>query len=114
MRILSVFTFDPNNAPVPSEELGQRMGALIAESRNKNILVDTGGHSPDMLELIVTRKGGRSTVVDGPFAESKEVVGGFALLEVADRAEAIEWTNRFLDVVGNGTCSLHEVSATPE
>jgi hypothetical protein len=114
MRVLSVFTIDPGDLKPPTQETMQRMGELIGEMRDKHVLVDTGGRSPDMLEVSVSRKNGRSTVTDGPFAESKELVGGFALLEVADRAEAIEWTNRFLDVAGNATCYLHEVSATPE
>jgi hypothetical protein len=114
MRVLSVFTIDPSDLKPPSEETMQRMGALIAEMRGKNVLIDTGGRSPDMLEISVSRKGGQSTITDGPFTESKELVGGFALFEVADRREAIDWTKRFLDIVGNATCYLHEVSATPE
>jgi hypothetical protein len=81
--------------------------------RAKGALVDTGGRDADMLELSIVRKNGKTTVTDGPFAESKEVVGGFALLEVKDRDDAIAWTNRFLDVLGSGKCYLHEVSSTP-
>jgi hypothetical protein len=81
--------------------------------RAKGALIDTGGRDNEMLELSVARKNGRTTVTDGPFAESKEVVGGFALLDVKDRADAIAWTNRFLEVLGEGTCYLHEVSPTP-
>ena len=66
-----------------------------------------------MLELSVARKNGQTSVTDGPFAESKEVVGGFALMDVKDRDDAIAWTKRFLDVLGTGTCYLHEVSPTP-
>lgn len=87
------------------------MGALIAEMQSKGVLIDTGGRLPQGLQMSITRKNGTDTVTDGPFAESKEVVGGFALLNVADRAEAIEWTGRFLDLVGDAKCILHEVTS---
>jgi hypothetical protein len=86
------------------------MGALIEDLRKKGNLIETGGAMDGMLELKYERKNGKTTVTDGPFAEAKEVVGGFALLEVADRDEALELTRQFLDVAGDGTCYLHEVS----
>lgn len=114
MKILSIVTLDRTNGhPHSDPELPQRMYELIEEMRGKGALVDTGGRDTDMLELSIARKNGHTTVTDGPFAESKEVVGGFAVLEVKDRADAIAWTNRFLDVLGEGTCYLHEVSPTP-
>jgi hypothetical protein len=68
-----------------------------------------------MMEFRVTRKDGRNAVTDGPFAESKEVVGGYAVLEVKDRAHAVAVTNRFLETLGvNATCDLYEVFPPPE
>jgi hypothetical protein len=114
MKILSIVTIDPTNGrPHDDPTIPQRMGALIQEMRAKGALVDTGGRDTDMLELSVARKNGQTSVTDGPFAESKEVVGGFALMDVKDRDDAIAWTRRFLDVLGTGTCHLHEVSPTP-
>jgi hypothetical protein len=111
VRIISIYTMDPKKSgKEPSQEQFEKMGALIAEFQSKGILIDTGGHSPDMLELRVTRNTGSTTVTDGPFTESKEVVGGYALMEVKDRDEAIALTKRFLDVAGDGTCTIHEVS----
>jgi hypothetical protein len=67
-----------------------------------------------MLELKVARRNGQSTVTDGPFAEAKEVIGGYAVLEVKDRDDAVAWTNRFLDVIGDGTtCYVREVFSPP-
>jgi hypothetical protein len=110
MKILSIMTIDPSVAQEPpSQEEMDRMGKLIAEMKSKGALIDAGGRMPDMLELTVARKNGNTKITDGPFTESKEVVGGFALLEVKDRDEAIGWTNRLLDLVGNATCHLHEV-----
>jgi hypothetical protein len=89
----------------------QQMGALIAELKSTGVLVDTGGAMEGSLELRYSRKNGKDAITDGPFAEAKEVVGGFALFEVANREEALAFTRRFLDVAGDGTCELHEVTS---
>lgn len=113
MKILSVLTIEPADfEPQDDPTMPEQMGRLMEEMRAKGVLLDTGGRGPDMLEFSIERKNGKTTVTDGPFAESKEVVGGFALLEVKDRADAIAWTNRFLDL-GAGKCYLYEVSPTP-
>jgi hypothetical protein len=113
MKVLSIMTLEPGDNEPPSPDEMERMGALIAEMRAKGVLLDTGGRPADMLEFKVARKGGRSAVTDGPFAEAKEVVGGYALLEVKDRAEAEAWTARFLDVIGDATCYVREVFSPP-
>ena len=113
MKVVSIFTLDPATAKAPTPEMQERMGQLIGEMRAKGILIETGGRGPggDMLELRVARKNGSYNVTDGPFAEAKEVVGGFALLEVSSKEEALELTRRFLDLIGDATCELHEVSS---
>ena len=111
MKILSIMFHDPASMREPTQEDYQKMGALIEEMQSKGVLIDTGGGIPSGLQVRVSRKGGKDTVTDGPFAEAKEVVGGFGLLNVADREEAVMWTRRFLDLVGDATCVLHEVSS---
>ena len=114
MKIVSIFTKDASAASQPpTQEMMEQMGALINEMRQKGVLIETGGRDGEMLELRIARKNGSLNVTDGPFTESKEVVGGFALLEVEDRDDAIAWTRRFLDVAGDATCYLHEVSMAP-
>jgi len=93
----------------PTPELIEQMGKLIDEMKSSGVLIDTGGRFPGMLEMQIARKNGNTTITDGPFTEAKEVVGGFALMEVKDRDHAIALTNRFLDLVGDATCHLHEV-----
>lgn len=110
MRILSVMMIDPATYAPPNEEAQEKMGAFIGEMRGKGALVDTGGAMDGMLEMTVRRSGDEYSVTDGPFAEAKEVVGGYALLDVASRDEAVAMTRRFLDIIGNATCYLHEVS----
>ena len=56
---------------------------------------------------------GEVTVTDGPFAEAKEVLGGYALLNAASKEEAVEHTRRFLDHVGQGTCEIYQLYEMP-
>lgn len=111
MRVLSILTHDSATMRQPTQEDFEKMGRFIEELRSKGVLVDTGGVMPGSLEVRVARKNGKDTITDGPFTESKELVGGFALFEVANKDEALEWTRRFLDLVGDATCELHEVSS---
>ena len=114
MKILSIMTVTPSaSSGPPTQEEMENMGALIAEWRSNGVLLDTGGRMPNMLELTMARRDGKTTITDGPFTESKEVVGGYALLEVKDRDEAIALMNQFLDLIGNATCHLHEVGDSP-
>ena len=53
--------------------------------------------------------GGRRTVTDGPFAEAKELIAGFAILQVDSRDEAIEWSTRFADVIGDVEIEIRQV-----
>ena len=108
MRFLSIFKSVETNAP-PSPELMARMGALIERSMASGELVATEGCFPSALGARVRRDGGRVTVVDGPFTESKEIIGGFAILNAASREEAVEIARRFLDVGGDGECELRQI-----
>lgn len=114
MRVLSVMMLDASTMHgTPSQEEMQKMGAFIEELKQNGTLIDTGGRDAEMLEMSITRKDGHTSTTDGPFAESKELVGGYALLEVRDREEAIAVSKRFLDLVGDATLHIHEVSAGP-
>jgi len=114
MKIISILTFDASQPPdPPDEEHMAAMGAFITEMKSQGVLIDTGGAMDGMLELKIFKPNGKTVVTDGPFTESKEIVGGYALFAVKDREEAIHWTNRFLDLVPNATCHLHEVSSPP-
>lgn len=112
MKIFSITTMDPSvPAQPPSQQDMERMDELISEFKGKGVIIETGGRWPGLMALKIARKNGSTTITDGPFTESKEVVGGFALLDVKDRDEAISVTNRFLELAGNATCTvfLHEV-----
>jgi len=99
-RYLSLVRIDEASAPAegPSEELMQRMGELIEEITKAGVMLDTAGLTPAAQGTQVHWEGGKLSVTDGPFTESKEVVGGYALMQCKDKAEALEWAKRFLKV----------------
>jgi hypothetical protein len=102
-----------NEAETPTEpsrpELYEEMGKFVEGATKAGVIVATGGVSPTSEGAIVSLKDGQFTVVDGPFTEAKELVGGWALLECRDKAEAIEWTKRFLNVLGEGESRIRPV-----
>jgi len=77
------------------------MGKLTEDLTRTGRLVQTAGLQPTSKGVRVRQRNGRQTTVDGPFAESKEVIGGFAILEAASMQEAIEIARRFLRVHGD-------------
>ncbi|MFJ1973201.1 YciI family protein [Streptomyces sp. NPDC087903] len=113
-RYLSMIRIDESAAPAegPSPELMQRMGELIEEMTKAGVLLDTAGLTPSAQGTRVHYEGGQLSVTDGPFTESKEVIGGYALVQAKDKAEAIEWTKRFLKVHEEHwtvTCEVREI-----
>ena len=110
MKFVSIWKPDPAVwAAEPDEQQMAAMGQLIGELMSAGVLLDTGGVSDGGSSLRVQRAGGKTTVTDGPFAESKELVGGFAIFKVNSKDEAVALTRRFLDIAGDGTSELHEV-----
>ncbi|OLT18839.1 hypothetical protein BJF78_11580 [Pseudonocardia sp. CNS-139] len=83
-----------------------KMGAFIEELTREGVLVATGGLDAGTR---VTTADGHVTLTDGPFAETKEAIVSFALVEVASREDAIEITRRFHALFGGGTSVLHQV-----
>ncbi|HEX3778132.1 MAG TPA: YciI family protein [Pseudonocardiaceae bacterium] len=86
--------------PPPSEEMMARMGAFVQEALDAGVVVATGGMAPTAMGVKLTAKDGEISVVDGPFAEAKEVIGGWVLYEVASMDEAVAWSTKFLEVLG--------------
>lgn len=101
MRFLSMIRIDETTGQVPSEQLMADMGKLIEELTSAGQLVSTAGLRPTSEGARVRlHRGGQLTVLDGPFTETKEVIGGYAILEAESKAQAIELTRRFLQVHG--------------
>jgi hypothetical protein len=82
----------------PPPALMEAMGKFVEKSRKDGTLVDTGGLLPSKDGLRIRLANGRITVTDGPFSESKEVIGGWAILETDSRAEAIRVATEFMEL----------------
>jgi len=91
----------------PDEKLFAEMAKFVEEMTAAGILLATGGLEPGGVRL--TSVGDEITVTDGPFAEAKEAVAGFALVEVRSKEEAIELGRRFRKIVGDGVSVIQQV-----
>jgi hypothetical protein len=113
MRYLSLIRIEENTGQVPSEQLMNDMGKLMDEMIQAGQLISTAGLRPTSEGVRVRlRRGGKLSIVDGPFTESKEVIGGYAIVEAKSKQEAIELTERFLKVHGNDwdvECEVREL-----
>jgi hypothetical protein len=108
MRFLSIYKSVETGQP-PSLEHIARMNALIERMTKSGQLISTEGCLPSRLGARVRLASGQVTVTDGPFTESKEVVGGFAILEATSKEDAIRMVREFLNVVGSGECELRQL-----
>jgi len=113
MRFISIFTHEPTDRQ-PTEAEMASMGKLIEESMKAGWLIATEGvHFGTTGVRVHKGAGGKVTVTDGPFAEIKEVLGGYALLSAASKEEAVEHTRRFLEHVRQGTCEIYQLYEMP-
>lgn len=115
MRVLGLLKADAtseSDAP-PSPEMMERMGKFVETIKRAGVLVASEGLLPSSKGARVQVAGNKVTVVDGPFTESKELVASYAILEVTSMDDAIEWTTRFLKVLGGGECELRPVFEAP-
>jgi len=101
MRFLSMIRVDERAGQVPSEQLMEDMGKLMDEMTRAGVLVRTAGLRPSAEGRRVRLRKGQISTIDGPFSETKEVIGGFAILEAPSMQAAIELTERFLRVHGD-------------
>jgi hypothetical protein len=93
----------------PGPEDFAEMNKFMEEATKAGVLLATGGVGPIESLTKIVNTDGKITVLDGPFTESKELIGGWALMECRDRAEAIEWSKRFVAIAGEGEVRLREV-----
>ena len=108
MRFLSIYMCPERNTPPTAEEMST-MGKLVEDWMRSGKLLATEGCMPSSLGARVRAENGNYSVSDGPFTESKEVVGGFAILDAPSKEAAIGYVKEFLDVVGQGTCELRQL-----
>lgn len=117
MQFLSMIRINENNSKQPDERLMTDMGKLMEEMGKAGILLDTAGLRPTVEGVRIKLSHGKLSQVDGPFTESKEVIGGYALIEAKSKEHAIEICQRFLNVHGDGweiECEVRELERHPD
>jgi len=117
MRFLSMVRINENSGMVPSAQLMADMGKLMEELTKAGKLVDTAGLRPTAEGKRVRLAHGKLSTTDGPFTESKEVIGGYAMLEAESMDEALELSRRFLAVHGaewNVECEVRQLEWHPD
>ena len=90
-------TEDYRQETVPAS-LYQAMGEFVTEAMKNGNVIDTAGLQPSKAGCRVKLKGGKISVVDGPFTETKELVGGYAIVEAKSKQEALSFAQRFMDL----------------
>jgi hypothetical protein len=94
----------------PTAARVEAMNALIGEMTKAGVLLSTGSLEPSSRAVRVRNFGGKQKLIDGPFAESKELVGGFVVLELESREEAVAWAQRYVDVLGEVELDIRPVA----
>jgi hypothetical protein len=87
---------------MPEETLVAAMADYHEKLARAGVLLDASGLQPSSKGVRVQYSGGKRTVVDGPFAETKELIAGYTLIQVRTRDEALEWARRFPAPFGEG------------
>ncbi|MEW2500708.1 YciI family protein [Amycolatopsis sp. CA-161197] len=98
MRFLMMHRLSESDSSAwnPSQEFIAKMGEFIQDSAEKGILITAEGvHPSEKGALVRKTRGGAIKATDGPFTEAKEVIGGFALLNFANREEAVEYAKTY-------------------
>ena len=96
MRFMMIVKASPESEKgvMPSEELIDAMTRYNEELTKAGVLLDLSGLQPSSKGFRIKYSGGKKTVVDGPFTETKELVAGYWVIQVKSREEALEWAKR--------------------
>jgi len=98
MQFMMKILMDADKAFEPSPELRSALSKFTDDAVRAGILVQTGGMASSAKVVRINARNGKLNVVDGPFAETKEQVGGYAIVDVGSREEAIELGRRFMEI----------------
>ena len=117
MRFMTIYKpADPTGMEAgipPTQDEIARMGQFIGELAKSGVLVAADGLLASANGARVRLSKGKITVTDGPFTESKELIAGFAIMEVKSKAEAIELAERFLRIAGDGESEIRQMYDAP-
>jgi hypothetical protein len=107
MRFLLTYTAK-DNLPPTAEKMAA-IQKLVEDNMKAGILLDTGGMLPLSKGARVKQDHGKFTATDGPFPETKELVIGYAIVNVRNREEAIEQSRRFMAIAGDGEGEIRQL-----
>jgi hypothetical protein len=113
MRFLSIYKTAEVSGPPTPEHMAE-MGKLIEEGMKAGHLLAVEGCMNSSTGARVRLHKGSVTVTDGPFTESKELVGGLAILQANSKEEAIQHVRKFLHIAGDGECELRQLYEAPK
>jgi hypothetical protein len=108
MKFLSIYKTVERTAPPSAEEMAS-MGKLIEEGMKAGWLLAVEGCMPSATGARVRKSNGKMSVTDGPFAETKELIGGLAILQANSKEHAIELAKYFLGYAADGECELRQL-----
>jgi hypothetical protein len=114
MRFMMLYKPGTESDAPPTRQEMEDMGRFIQEMAESGALIATDGLQSSSKGARVRISGGKFTVTDGPFAETKELIAGYAIMQLQSKDEAIELAKRFLNVVGKGESEIrlmHDGSA---
>jgi hypothetical protein len=102
--------FEAETTPqTPDEKLMAAMADFHEELTKAGVLLDASGLQPSRKGWRIQYNGQKRTVIDGPFAEAKELIAGFTTIQVRNREEAMEWSRRYPNPVGENAPAVIEV-----
>jgi hypothetical protein len=104
MRFMIVVkaTKDSEAGVMPSEELLATMAAFHQQLAKAGVLLDGNGLQPSSKGVRIKHSGNKRTIIDGPFAETKELIAGYTIIETKTREEALDWLKLFPNPSGDG------------
>jgi|SRR5271154_5290401 len=108
MRFLCFYKSGKLECP-PTQQEAIEMGKLIEEATNAGWLLSSEGCMPSAMGARVRLTGDKFVVTDGPFAETKELIGGFAIIQASSKEEAIKHIKQFLKVAGGGESEIRQL-----
>jgi hypothetical protein len=108
MKFLMMYAQRPD-APPPTPAKMAAIGAYSEKMMKSGTLIMTGGLVRPSRGIQIRCEGGKASVIDGPFAETKELIDGFALVQVNSKEEAVALASEFMELAGDGTGEVLQV-----
>ena len=102
---------ETNDPPSPQEM--QTLGALMQEMAQAGVLAGAEGFEPSEKGARIRINSGKFAISDGPFTDGNGILDGYAVVNVKSKAEALEWSKRFLAAVGQGESEVRQLRERP-